>query len=209
MTGGPAGASGPDVVRCPWVDPDDCEYALYHDTEWGVPVHDDRLLFEFLTLETFQAGLSWRTILRKRAGFREAFAGFRPEEVARFDARDEERLMADAGIVRNRLKIRAAIRNACRFLEVAEEFGTFDCYIWRFTDGEPVVHEIRSLSDYMATSPESDLMSRDLRSRGFSFVGSTICYAHMQATGMVNDHHVDCFRRSQIIAGCGAGGRDR
>jgi DNA-3-methyladenine glycosylase I len=170
-------------------------------------VHDDHLWFEFLALESAQAGLSWKTVLRKRENFRRAFAGFDPSAVARFDDRAVGELMADPGIIRNRAKIRAIVNNARRFLEVGSEFGSFDAYIWRFVGGRPIVHEIRSLSDYGATSPESDALSSDLKRRGFAFVGSTICYAHMQATGMINDHSIDCFRRAEIIGSCSARGK--
>ena len=188
-----------DLRRCPWVDLGKADYIRYHDREWGVPVHDDRVLFEFLTLESAQAGLSWYTVLRKRENYRAAFDGFDPEKVAAYDKQRVELLLGNPGIIRNRQKVRAAIKNARRFLEVQEEFGSFDAYIWRFVDGKPIVNELRALSDYPATSPESDAMSKDLRGRGFSFVGPTICYAHMQATGMVNDHTLDCFRRREII----------
>ncbi len=188
-----------EPCRCPWVDLSKPDYVDYHDREWGVPVHDDRLLFEFLTLEAAQAGLSWYTVLRKRENYRSAFDGFAPEQVARFDADKVQALLQNAGLIRNRAKIEAAIRNAGRFLAVQEEFGSFDAYLWRFVDGRPMVHELRTLADYPATSPESDALSRDLRGRGFKFVGSTICYAHMQAVGMVNDHTLDCFRRRQIL----------
>jgi DNA-3-methyladenine glycosylase I len=177
------------------------DYVAYHDEEWGVPVHDDRLQFEFLTLEAAQAGLSWYTVLRKRAGYLEAFSGFDPVAVARYDAAKAQALLENPGIIRNRAKIEAAIHNARRFLEVQAEFGSFDAYVWRFVGGRPIVQELRALADYPATSPESDALSQDLRRRGFKFVGSTICYAHMQATGMVNDHTVACFRRAAIIAG--------
>ena len=187
--------------RCPWVDLGKPDYVEYHDREWGVPVHDDRRLFEFLTLEAAQAGLSWYTVLRKRAGYRSAFAGFDPEKVARYGPPQIEKLMANAGIIRNRAKIVAAVDNAKRFLAVQEEFGDFDAYIWRFVDGKPIVGKLRALKDYRATSSESDAMSKDLKQRGFKFVGSTICYAHMQATGMANDHVMSCFRRAEILAG--------
>jgi DNA-3-methyladenine glycosylase I len=187
--------------RCPWVDLSKADYIAYHDREWGVPVHDDRVLFEFLTLEAAQAGLSWYTVLRKREHYRLALDGFDPEQVARYDAQKVEALLGNAGIIRNRQKISAAINNAQRFLEIQAEFGSFDAYIWRFVDGAPIVHTIRTPQDYPATSPESDALSKDLRQRGFKFAGSTICYAHMQATGMVNDHSVDCFRRQAIIDG--------
>ena len=186
--------------RCPWVDLSKPDYVAYHDEEWGVPVHDDRVLFEFLTLEAAQAGLSWYTVLRKREAYRKAFAGFDPAKVARFDARKMEALLANPGIIRNRQKVAAAVENARRFLEVQEEFGGFAAYAWRFVDGRPVVNAPRTLKDYRPTSPESDAFSRDLKRRGFKFVGSTIVYAHMQATGMVNDHAVGCFRREAVMA---------
>ena len=185
--------------RCPWVDVTKPDYVDYHDGEWGVPVHDDRLLFEFLTLEGAQAGLSWYTVLRKRENYRLAFDHFDPAKVARYDKRRVTRLLSNPGIIRNEQKVLAAINNARRFLEVQKEFGSFASYLWRFVGGKPIVHTIRTLKDYPATSPESDAMSADLRKRGFKFVGSTICYAHMQATGMVNDHSVDCFRRREVI----------
>lgn len=191
-----------NVSRCPWVDLSKPDYIAYHDREWGVPVHDDRRLFEFLTLESAQAGLSWYTVLRKRENYRIAFDRFDPAKVARYDEKKIEALLADSGIIRNRAKIRAAINNAGRFLDIQAEFGTFDAYIWRFVDGRPIVNTMRALEEFRATSPESDALSRDLRQRGFSFVGSTVCYAHMQATGMVNDHTVDCFRRREILDGC-------
>ena len=186
--------------RCPWVDTAKPDYVAYHDTEWGVPVHDDRLIFEFLILEGAQAGLSWYTILRRREGYRQAFAGFDPEQVARFDDKRISTLLRDPGIIRNRAKVEAAVTNAHAFLAVREEFGSFDAYIWRFVDGGPKVNELRSLPDYPVTSPEAGALSRDLKQRGFRFVGPTICYAHMQATGMVNDHTIDCFRINEIIA---------
>ncbi len=170
--------------------------ARYHDREWGVPLHDDRKIFEFLVLEGFQAGLSWMTILRKRPAFRKAFAGFDPKKVARFGARDVKRLLADPGIVRNRLKIEAAIENARRFLEVQKEFGSFDKYIWAFVGGKPIVNCFKRLSQLPAKTALSDKISADLKAHGFKFVGSTIVYAHMQATGMVNDHLAGCFRRA-------------
>jgi DNA-3-methyladenine glycosylase I len=187
--------------RCPWVDLSKLDYIEYHDKEWGVPVHNDRLLFEFLTLEAAQAGLSWYTVLRKRDNYRIAFDHFDPEKVARYDEQNVQRLLGNTGIIRNRAKILAAINNAQRFLEIQEQFGSFDAYMWRFVDGKPIVNELRKLSDCPATSRESDAMSKDLRQRGFTFVGSTVCYAHMQAIGMVNDHIVDCFRRQEIIKG--------
>ncbi len=189
-----------EVCRCPWVDLNKSDYVDYHDREWGVPVHDDRTIFEFLTLEWAQAGLSWYTILRRREGYRRAFAGFDPEQVARFDEARIAALLLDSGIIRNRAKVAAAVSNARLFLKVQEEFDSFDSYIWRFVDGSPKINEPRSLADYPVTSPEAELLSRDLRLRGFRFVGPTICYAHMQATGLVNDHTVDCFRRREILA---------
>jgi DNA-3-methyladenine glycosylase I len=188
------------LVRCPWVDLTKPDYVTYHDEEWGVPVHDERKLFEFLTLEAAQAGLSWYTILRKRANYRRAFAEFDPEKVARFTAAKIGRLLLDPGIVRNRLKIEAAVNNARQFLKVQDEFGTFDAYIWRFVDGKPIVNRLRALKDYPARTPISDVISKDLKQRGFRFVGSTIIYAHMQATGMVNDHTLDCFRGRELLA---------
>ena len=188
-----------NLCRCPWVDLSKSDYVAYHDEEWGVPVHDDRLLFEFLVLEGAQAGLSWYTVLRKRQHYRAAFDHFDPVKVARYDEQKVAELMGNPGLIRNRAKIEAAVGNARSFLAVQEAFGSFDAYLWRFIDGRPVVHELRSLADYPATSPESDALSKDLRGRGFKFVGSTICYAHMQATGMVNDHTLDCYRRQQII----------
>jgi DNA-3-methyladenine glycosylase I len=188
-----------EPCRCPWVDLTKPDYVAYHDHEWGVPVHDDRLLFEFLTLEGAQAGLSWYTVLRKRENYRTAFDGFVPEKVARYAEGKVQELLQNAGLIRNRAKIAAAIHNAGRFLAVQEEFGSFDAYLWRFVAGRPLVGERRTMADYPATSPESDALSRDLRQRGFKFVGSTICYAHMQAVGMVNDHSIDCFRRRQLL----------
>lgn len=188
------------LCRCPWVDLSKPDYVAYHDTEWGVPVHDDRLIFEFITLEGAQAGLSWYTILRRREGYRQAFAGFDPEQVARFDDERVNALLQDPGIIRNRAKVEATVTNARAFLKVQAEFGGFAAYIWRFVDGRPRVGELRTLADFPVTSPEAEALSRDLKQRGFRFVGPTICYAHMQATGMVNDHTVDCFRRGEIIA---------
>ena len=189
-------------ARCPWVDLTRPDYVEYHDVEWGVPVHDDRKLFEFLTLEAAQAGLSWYTILRKREAYRTAFAGFDPVKVARFTPARIEKLMLDAGIVRNRLKITSAVSNARCFLEVQKEFGSFDAYIWRFTDGRPVVaSRLEKISDYPARTALSDTISKDLKKRGFRFVGSTIVYAHLQATGVVNDHALGCYRRKQLLAG--------
>lgn len=182
------------LIRCGWAKD---ELAIrYHDEEWGVPVHDDRRWFEFLILEGAQAGLSWDTILRKRESYRQAFADFDPVAVARFGEADVARLLADPGIVRNRLKVASAIRNAGAFLKVQEEFGTFDAYIWRFVEGRPIRNAWRTLKEVPAKTPVSDAMSKDLKRRGFNFVGSTICYAMMQATGLVDDHLVDCHRRA-------------
>ena len=178
----------------------------YHDTEWGVPVHDDRLLFEFLVLEGAQAGLSWSTILHKRDGYREAFDGFDPERVASYGGRDAARLLANPGIVRNRLKIGAAIGNARAFLAVAEQYGDFDGYIWRFTGGRTIQNAWERPADVPAETAESRAMSHDLKKRGFRFAGPTICYAFMQAVGMVNDHTADCYRHADI-GGLGCGGR--
>ena len=184
------------MPRCSWASAE--PNITYHDEEWGVPVHDDRLLFEFLILEGAQAGLSWTTILNKRENYRKAFNGFRPEKIARYGAREMTRLLADAGIVRNRLKIAAAIENAKMFLAVRKEFGTFDAYLWSFVGGKPIQNRWRRMADVPACTPESDAMSHDLRRRGFRFVGSTICYALMQATGMVNDHLVTCPRHAEV-----------
>jgi len=186
----------PAKKRC-WGDAEAAGNSLmrdYHDFEWGTPLHDDRKLFEFLILEGMQAGLSWKLILDKRENFRRAFRGFDPEKVARFTARDMQRLLSDAGIIRNRLKILAAIDNAKRFLEVQREFGSFDRYIWGFIGGQPVASGLRSFSEMPARTPLSDIISKDLKARGFKFVGSTVIYSHMQATGMINDHLVTCFR---------------
>lgn len=190
-------SQSPTPVRCAWSTSTPL-MAEYHDFEWGVPVHDDRTLFEFLILEGAQAGLSWSTILNKRENYRKAFGGFEAKKMARYSDADAERLMADPGIVRNRLKIAAAIGNAQAFLDVQKEFGTFDAYIWQFVGGVPIDHNLQSLKDLDAKTPQSDAMSKDLLKRGFKFVGSTICYAFMQAVGMVNDHQVTCFRYSQI-----------
>jgi DNA-3-methyladenine glycosylase I len=179
--------------RCTWCAGSDLQTA-YHDREWGVPVHDDRKLFEFLVLEGAQAGLSWDTILKKRENYRRAFAGFDPRKVARFDRAKRAALMNNPGIVRNRLKIESAVTNAQAFLAVQREFGSFDRYVWRFVGGKPLRNRRRTTKDVPASTPESDAMSRGLKQRGFRFVGSTICYAFMQATGMVNDHLVTCYR---------------
>ncbi len=181
---------------CAWIA--DELMAKYHDEEWGVPLHDDRKLFEFMVLDAAQAGLSWKTVLRKRENYRAAFDNFVPVIVARYGKRKVNQLLANAGIIRNRLKIEAAIRNARAFLTVQEEFGTFDGYIWQFTGGRTIVNAWRSLQQLPARTPESDAMSKDLKGRGFTFVGSTICYALMQAAGMVNDHVVHCFRYPEV-----------
>ncbi|MDJ0747989.1 MAG: DNA-3-methyladenine glycosylase I [Woeseiaceae bacterium] len=182
------------VARCQWAEGVSLEYIRYHDEEWGVPVRDDRTQFEFLILEGAQAGLSWSTILNKREGYRRAFAGFDPEKVARFTKNRVEKLLQDPSIVRNRLKVESTVTNARAFLNVQEEFGSFCDYIWGFVDGAPIQNRWERDSDVPATSPESDALSKDLKKRGFRFVGSTIIYAHMQATGMVNDHLITCFR---------------
>jgi len=188
------------LVRCGWADGDPL-LQRYHDEEWGVPLHDDRRFFEMLVLEGFQAGLSWLTVLRKREAFRRAFANFDPVRVAAFDAGDLARLEADAGIIRNRAKIRSAVRNAEAFLRVQREHGSFDAYAWGFVDGAPLVNRPAALSDVPATSPESHALSRDLKRRGFAFVGPTVVYAFMQATGMVIDHLVGCFRHDALAPG--------
>jgi len=186
-------------IRCSWATND--LLISYHDQEWGVPVHDDRLLFEFLILEGAQAGLSWNTILQKRENYRAAFDNFDPQRVARYQSRKVQALLRDSGIVRNRLKIASAVSNAKALLKVQEEFGSFDRYIWQFVDGKPLINCRRSLKEVPARTAESDAMSKDLKKRGFNFVGSTISYAFMQAVGMVNDHAVDCFRYDQVIGG--------
>jgi len=188
-----------DKCRCPWVDNSKPDYVRYHDEEWGVPVYDDKKLFEFITLEGAQAGLSWYTILKRRDNYREAFCQFDVEKVASLTEDDVERLMQNEGIIRNRAKITATINNAKRFIEIQNEFGSFSDYMWSFVNGETIVNEISELSDYPATSPESDTWSKDLKKRGFKFVGSTICYAHMQACGMVMDHATSCFRREEVL----------
>jgi DNA-3-methyladenine glycosylase I len=185
--------------RCAWATDTDDFYVRYHDEEWGVPVHDDRLLFEFLILEGAQAGLSWRTILNKRANYRVAFDHFDAEKIARYSEAKIEKLMNNAGIIRNRLKIQSTILNAKAFLKVREEFGSFDAYQWRFVDGKPIVNHRQSIKEVPAKTKISDAMSKDLLKRGFKFVGSTICYAHMQAVGMVNDHLVACFRHKELL----------
>jgi DNA-3-methyladenine glycosylase I len=185
-------------VRCPWCG-DGPLYVAYHDREWGVPVRDDRTLFEFLILEGAQAGLSWLTVLKKREGYRLLFDGFDPEKVSRYDASKIESLLEDERIIRNRLKINAAVKNARAFLKVKEEFGGFDAYIWGFTGGRPVMNRRRTVEEIPASTRESDAMSADLKKRGFAFVGTTICYAFMQSVGMVNDHVIDCFRHKAIL----------
>jgi len=187
------------VTRCKWAEGVSLEYIEYHDKEWGVPVFDDRLQFEFLILEGAQAGLSWSTILNKREGYRQAFADFDAEKVARFTAKRLEKLLQNPAIVRNRLKVQSTVTNAKAFLEVQEEFGSFSKYIWGFVDGRPIQNRFKKDSDIPSTSAESDTISKDLKKRGFKFVGSTIVYAHMQATGLVNDHVVGCFRYKPCV----------
>ena len=189
----------PEPFRCAWA-AGTPQMAVYHDAEWGVPVHDDRILFEFLILEGAQAGLSWSTILNKRENYRKAFHRFDPRKIARYTDADAARLLGDAGIVRNRLKVAATVQNAKAFLQVQKEFGSFDSYIWQSVGGTPIQNRVASMKDIQARSKESDLMSKDLLKRGFKFVGSTICYAFMQAVGMVNDHLVDCFRHAKLSA---------
>jgi DNA-3-methyladenine glycosylase I len=191
------GSKEDKMNRCAWTGANELMMA-YHDTEWGVPLHDDQKLFEFLILEGMQAGLSWSTILNKRENFRRAFAEFDVEKVAHFGTREINRLLQDAGIIRNRLKIEAAINNAQRFIEVQKEIGSFDAYIWGFVNGRPIQNGFKSLQEIPAKTLLSDAISKDLKARGFKFVGSTIIYAHMQATGMVNDHTVDCFRYQEV-----------
>jgi DNA-3-methyladenine glycosylase I len=190
-------ATKKDLTRCPWCLGNDIMIE-YHDTEWGVPLHDDQKHFEFIVLDGFQAGLSWLTVLRKRQNYHRAFANFEVEKVALFDDSDVEELILNDGIIRNRLKIKATIGNAKAFMDVQKEFGSFDKYIWQFVGGKPIVNNPRQRGDYMATSPQSDAMSKDLKKRGFKFVGSTICYAYMQAAGLVNDHAADCFRQKEV-----------
>jgi DNA-3-methyladenine glycosylase I len=187
----------PERTRCGWSTTDPL-YIDYHDTEWGVPLHDDRKLFEFLVLEGAQAGLSWLTILKRRPGYRKAFDRFDPRKVARYGPAEVRRLLADRGIIRNRLKVLSAVNNARAFMNVQDEFGSFDRYIWKFVGGKPIVNRFRSLSEIPAKTPLAERLSRDLRARGFTFVGPTIVYAHMQATGMVNDHLVGCFRHGEL-----------
>jgi DNA-3-methyladenine glycosylase I len=180
--------------RCSWTGNNNSLMIEYHDKEWGVPVHDDRRLFEFLILEGAQAGLTWQTVLNKRENYRRAFEGFHADKIACYGKEDVNRLLTDAGIIRNRLKISSTIQNARAFLEIQNEFGTFDVYIWQFVGGKPINHKIKTIKDIPTNTKESDLMSKDLIKRGFKFVGSTICYAFMQAVGMVNDHEIKCFR---------------
>ena len=189
-----------EKIRCAWCLKFD-EYVAYHDNEWGVPVHDDNIHFEFLILEGAQAGLSWSTILKKRDGYRKAFANFDPAKVARFKEERIEKLLLDPGIVRNRLKVNAAVNNARKFLEVQKEFGSFDAYIWRFVNGKPKVNTWKELREIPPTSAESDALSKDLIKRGFKFVGSTVIYAHMQACGLINDHIMDCWRYKAVNKG--------
>jgi DNA-3-methyladenine glycosylase I len=186
------------MKRCAWVKNGDPLMVEYHDREWGLPVHEDGKHFEFLVLEGAQAGLSWSTILHRREGYRRAFSGFDPQKVARYTDGKIEQLATDAAIIRNRQKIAATVKNARAFLAVQEEFGSFDVYCWRFVDGAPVINRWKDTRQVPATSPQSDAFSKDLKSRGFGFVGSTIVYAHMQAVGMVNDHLIDCFRYSEV-----------
>lgn len=180
-------------IRCPWPK-DDAQMIAYHDTEWGIPVHDDKKHFEFIILDTFQAGLSWKTILHRRNGFRECFADFDVIKVSKFSEKQLQKLLTDERIIRNKLKIYGTVKNAKAFLEIQKEFGSFDKYIWKFVNGKTINNKIKTLKDIRATSAESDAMSKDLRKRGFTFAGSTICYAYMQAAGLVNDHLTECFR---------------
>ena len=183
--------------RCDWPGSDEL-MIKYHDEEWGIPNHDDKKWFEYITLDTFQAGLSWSIVLNKRENFRKAFDNFDPKKIAEYDQTKVDELIQDTGIIRNKLKINATISNAKEFLEVQKEFGTFDNYIWRFVNGNPIVNQWKSIAELPASTPESDMLSKDLKSRGFKFVGTTICYAFMQSTGMVNDHLVHCFRYKEL-----------
>ena len=187
------------ICRCPWLDTSKPDYVKYHDEEWGVPVYDDQKLFEYLTLESAQAGLSWYTILKRRDGYRTAFANFDVKIVAKYSQEKIEELMLNSNIIRNRLKINAAVNNAQCFIDIQKEFGSFSTYMWQFVNNKTIVNLWDNLADYPASSTESDAWCKDLKKRGFKFVGSTICYAHMQACGMVNDHNKDCYKRSQII----------
>lgn len=184
--------------RCPWVDLSKPDYVKYHDEEWGVPVHDDKTMFEFVVLESAQAGLSWYTILKRRAEYKNAFADFDVNKVADFSDEKVEELMLNSGIIRNRAKIKATISNAEVFIAIQKEFGSFCHYLWGFVDHKPVVNQIKSKEDYLATSPLSDKISKDLKKRGFKFFGSTICYAHLQACGLINDHTENCFRKNKV-----------
>ncbi len=190
-----------NICRCPWLDENKEDYVLYHDEEWGVPVHDDSKMFEFIILESAQAGLSWYTILKRREGYRKAFANFDVQQVANFDDKKVEELMLDASIIRNRAKIKAAISNAKVFIAIQKEFGSFCEYLWAFVNNKTVVNTIKDLDDYLATSPLSDEISKDLKKRGFKFFGSTICYAHLQACGLINDHSESCFRNNEVNSG--------
>lgn len=186
--------------RCPWLDTTKLDYVKYHDEEWGVPVYDDKVMFEFLVLESAQAGLSWYTILKKRDGYRKLFANFDVTKVAKFTSEDVDRLMQDASIIRNRLKIEAAINNAKKFIEIQKEFGSFTQFVWSYVDNSTIVNDIKSSDDYVATSPISDALAKDLKKRGFKFLGSTTLYSHLQATGLINDHLNDCFRKHAVKA---------
>jgi len=198
-----------DIKRCQWLMAGDPLYLAYHDREWGVPLHNDRKIYEFLVLEAFQAGLSWRTILYKRENFRKAFSGFDPVKVARFGRREIARLLKDAGIVRNRQKIEAAINNAKRFLEVQRQYGKFSKYMWSWVNGKPILNKPRTLKDYPPYTEEASAWAKDLKIRGFKFLGPTVVYAHMQAVGMVNDHTMDCFRRPGSSKSSGRRSRPR
>ena len=195
------GKSPQELLRCEWVKGTDDQYVAYHDDEWGVPVHDDDEWFEFLVLEGAQAGLSWATVLKKRENYRRAFDGFDATKVARYDKRKIARLLKDEGIIRNRLKVEGTVRNARAFLEVQGEYGSFDAYMWAFVDGTPIQNRWRGMSDVPALTPLAETISKDLKKRGFTFVGPTICYALMQATGIVNDHTTDCYRYKTIKGG--------
>lgn len=188
-------------TRCPWLDLSKPDYIAYHDKEWGVPVYDNQKMFEFLMLESAQAGLSWYTVLKKRDNYRQAFDQFNPEKIARYDSNKVEKLLQNPGIIRNRLKVNAAISNAQCYLELMEREDGFADFLWQFVGDKPIINEFHTLSDYPATTEQSDAMSKALKALGFKFVGSTICYAHMQATGMVNDHSMECYRRSELIEG--------
>ena len=189
----------PDTKRCQWCENSFEDYVKYHDEEWGAPVHDDQRHYEFLVLEGAQAGLSWSTIIKKREGYRKAFVNFDYKKVALFDETKIEELLQDPGIIRNRLKVKSAVTNAQRFLEVQKEFGSFDAYIWQFVGGKPIVNKWKKMGEVPASTKESDALSQDLKKRGFKFVGTTIIYAHMQACGLVNDHTTDCFRYKEVL----------